>query len=148
MLVCFGWSKLAIIIPTAIMISFPLTLNIYRGLNSVTKEFLEFFKIHRSHFLQILFYLRLPFALPQVFSGLRISISVAGVSAVAGEWAGGQEGLGLLIQESRRNADYTAIFGALVCLIVLSLVLYLGIYFIESLYQNYYLHINGTSKEN
>jgi NitT/TauT family transport system substrate-binding protein len=125
MVVWFGWGYIAIIIPTALMIFFPLTLNIYQGLRSTPEDLLEFFQANQATSLQTFFKLRLPWALPQIFSGFRIAAAIAGVSAVAGEWAGAQEGLGILMLESRRNTDLEITFGALFCLTVMSILLYL-----------------------
>ena len=124
MVVWFGWSYTAIVIPTALMIFFPLTLNIYQGLRSTPEDLLEFFQLNQATPWQIFLKLRLPCAIPHIFAGFRISSAIAGVSAVAGEWAGAQNGLGILMLESRRNADLEITFGALFCLTGISTLLY------------------------
>ena len=131
MVLWFGWSYLAIIVPTALMIFFPLAMTIYQGLRSTPGYLLDFFKTHQASSWQIFFKLQLPWALPPIFSGFRIAVAIAGIGAVAGEWAGAQEGLGLLMLESRRAADIEMMFGALVCLTGLSLTLYASAVFFE-----------------
>jgi NitT/TauT family transport system substrate-binding protein len=126
-----GWGYLAIVIPTALMIFFPLTLSIYQGLRATPQEHLDFFELHQAGYFQTLFKLRLPYALPHIFAGLRISAAVAGVGAIAGEWAGAQSGLGILMLESRRNTDLEITFCALIALTLLSSSLYLLILFFE-----------------
>lgn len=133
MVIWFGWGHLAIVIPTALMIFFPLTLTIYQGLRSTPQELLEFFETNQATSWQTLIKLRLPWSLPHIFSGFRISAAIAGVSAVAGEWAGAQNGLGVLMLESRRNTELEVTFGALFCLTLISLTLYLLILFCEKL---------------
>lgn len=130
-IIWFGWSFVAIIIPTAIMISFPLTMNIYKGLNSTPKNYLDFFKLHGASDWQLLFNINLPFARPHIFSGLRISAAIAGVGAIAGEWAGAQRGLGVLIQMCRRDFDLEGVFGCIFCLLLLSISFYGIILLIE-----------------
>ncbi|MCP5470194.1 MAG: ABC transporter permease/substrate-binding protein [Chlamydiales bacterium] len=124
MVVWFGWSQAAIIIPTALMIFFPLTLNIYQGLRATPRPFLEYFALNHATPWQTFLKLRLPWALPHIFAGFRISAAIAGVGAVAGEWAGAQQGLGVLMLESRRNTDLEITFGALLCLTLMSTMLY------------------------
>lgn len=124
MVLCFGWSFFAIVIPTALMVFFPLTLNIYQGIRATPKSYLEFFRSHNASTWQTLWKLRLPFALPHVFSGLRVSAAIAGVGAVAGEWAGAQAGLGVLLLEYRRNMDLVGVFAALLCLMIVTLGFY------------------------
>ncbi|NGX61457.1 MAG: putative thiamine biosynthesis protein [Chlamydiae bacterium] len=133
MVIWFGWGYTAIVIPTALMIFFPLTLNIYQGLRSTPQDLLEFFQTNRATGLQTFFKLRLPWALPHIFAGFRISAAIAGVGAVAGEWAGAQNGLGILMLESRRNTDLEITFAALFCLTTMSTLLYLSILACEKL---------------
>jgi len=120
----FDWSYTAIVIPTALMIFFPLTMNIYQGLNSTPSHLMDFFRIHDATNWQTFTKLQLPWALPHIFAGFRISAAIAGIGAIAGEWAGAQSGLGLLMLESRRGADLETTFGALFCLTIMSLTLY------------------------
>lgn len=131
MIYWFGWTQTAIIVPTALMIFFPLTLNIYQGLLATPLEYLEFFQTSGASPLQTFFKLRLPFARPHIFAGFKISSAVAGIGAIAGEWAGGQKGLGILMLESRRNTDLEITFAALVILAISSLGLYGLILFLE-----------------
>jgi NitT/TauT family transport system substrate-binding protein len=124
MVLWFGWSYIAIIVPTALMIFFPLTITIYQGLCSTPKHLVEFFDLNKATPWQTVTKLQMPWALPYIFAGFRIAVAAAGIGAVAGEWAGGQNGLGLLMLESRRAADLEMMFGALVCLAAMSLILY------------------------
>lgn len=131
MVLWFGWGYLAIVVPTALMIFFPLTLNIYQGLRATPQSHLDYFQLHRATYFQTLFKLRIPFALPHIFAGFRISAAIAGVGAIAGEWAGAQSGLGILMLESRRNTDLEITFCALIALTLLSSSLYLVILLLE-----------------
>lgn len=138
MVLWFDWSYLAVVIPTALMIFFPLTMNLYRGLVSTPQHLLDFFQLHEASSSQTFWKLRLPWAVPYMWAGLRISAAVAGIGAVAGEWAGAQSGLGVFMLESRRAAEIDMMFGALFCLTAMSLGLYLLILFFEK--RNLQLH--------
>lgn len=131
MVIWFGWGYTAILIPTALMIFFPLTLNIYQGLRSTPQELLNFFASNQATAWQTFIKLRLPWAAGHIFAGLRISAAIAGVGAVAGEWAGAQQGLGVLMLESRRAMDLDMTFGALACLTFISMLFYVFILFCE-----------------
>ncbi len=124
MVIWFGWSYTAIVVPTALMIFFPLTMNIYQGLKSVPKHMIDYFRLNGATRWQIFTKLQLPWAVPHIFAGFRISTAIAGIGAVAGEWAGAQAGLGLLMIESRRATDLTTTFGALFCVAFISLSVY------------------------
>jgi len=131
MVLWFDWSYLAVVVPTALMIFFPLTMNLYKGLVATPKHLLDFFQLHGASSSQQFWKLRLPWAIPYLWAGLRISAAVAGIGAVAGEWAGAQSGLGVMMLESRRAAEIDMMFGALFCLTAMSLALYLLILFFE-----------------
>lgn len=135
MILWFDWSYTAIVFPTALMIFFPLTVSIYKGLADTPKHLLDYFTIHRATEWQQLVKLRLPWAAAHIFSGLRIAAALAGMGAVTGEWAGAQEGLGVLMMESRRGADLESTFAALFCLKAMSLSLYALTILAEGLFQ-------------
>lgn len=124
MILWFGWSYMAIIVPTALMVFFPLTINIYKGLCATPKNMLDFFRLYHATAWQTFLKLQLPWALPHIFAGFRIAVALAGMGAVAGEWAGAQKGLGILMLESRRSADLPMMFAAMACVTALSLGFY------------------------
>ncbi len=131
MVLWFGWSATAIIVPTALIIFFPLTMNIYQGLSSTPQHLRDYFVLNKATSWQIFYKLQLPWAKDSIFSGIRIAAALAGIGAVTGEWAGAQSGLGLLMLESRRATDLETTFGALFCLTLASLALYSLIVFFE-----------------
>lgn len=142
MVIWFDWSYTAIVIPTALMIFFPLTMNIFQGLRSVPPQLIDFFQINQASTWQIFYKLQLPWALPHICSGIRISAAMAGIGAVAGEWAGAQAGLGVMMLESRRAIDLETTFAALFCLTVISLIFYSLTYCLE-----FFVYHQRTAKE-
>ena len=129
----FDWSYVAIVVPTALMIFFPLTINIYQGLCSTPRELLDYFRVNQATGWQTFCKLQLPWSLPHLIAGFRISTAIAGIGAVAGEWAGAQGGLGILMLESRRSTDLEMTFAALLCLTLLSLSFYGATLFFEQI---------------
>jgi NitT/TauT family transport system substrate-binding protein len=126
----FGWGLLAIIIPSSLMMLFPLTMSIYKGLQAARPEFIDYFHLHGATKSQIFIKLQVPFALPSLFAGLRIALTISGIGAIVGEWVGAQKGLGVLMIESRQSLDIEMTFAALLALCIMTVGLYLiGIYF-------------------
>lgn len=146
MVLWFGWSYMAIIVPTALMIFFPLTIAIYQGLCATPAPLLEFFRMHSATQWQTFYKLQLPWAMPHLFTGFRIAVAIAGIGAIAGEWAGAQAGLGLLMIESRRAADVEIMFAALACLTFVSLVLYAAVAMLERYIARRYYRIQSLGK--
>lgn len=124
MVIWFGWSYTAVVLPTVLILFFPLTLNIYQGFKAVPQEYLQAFELWGATPFETLWRCRLPWALPQICAGGRIAAGLAGSAAIVAEWAGAQEGLGVLMLESRRAADLITVFGAIFCVVVLSVAVY------------------------
>lgn len=136
MILWFGWSYTSLIVPTALTIFFPLTLSVYQGMRSTPPTLLDYFQLHQATPWQTFAKLQLPWGLPHVFAGLRIAAVLAGLGAVAGEWAGAQRGLGVLMIDSRHNVDLRMTFGCLFCLATLSLTCYGSVVLVERGVQN------------
>lgn len=124
LLACFGWGLFSIVLPTILMLSFPLTLSFSKGLSATPEEYIHFYRLHGAKPLKILLSIRMPFALPHIFSGLKIAAASSATGAVAGEWAGAQKGLGVLMQIFRRQFDFEGVFICLGLVIALSLSCY------------------------
>ena len=63
-------------------------------------------------------------ALPSIFGGLKISITLAVVGAVVGEFVGGDAGLGYLLMVANGSMDTPLLFAGIIALTVLGVVLY------------------------
>lgn len=124
MVTMFGFSKLSIIVPTVIMIIFPFALTLYKGLCNVPQSLVNYFTFHRASEWDKFWKLRVPYTVSYLISGLKLACSIAGVGAIAGEWAGAQEGLGVFIQETRRSFDLDGVFSGVFILVSMSLILY------------------------
>ena len=69
--------------------------------------------------------LEVPAALPSIFGGLRIGVTLAVVGAIVAEWAGGEHGLGVLINLARGSLfDIPLMFATLMTIGLLGLALY------------------------
>jgi NitT/TauT family transport system permease protein len=79
------------------------------------------------------FKIRLPDALPSIFGGLKISITLAVVGAVVGEFVGGDAGLGYLLMVANGSMDTQLLFAGIVGLTILGVALYLLVELAERL---------------
>lgn len=113
--------KLAVV---ALMVFFPVVVTAAEGFGSVDRSLLDLLRsVHASQW-QIFRRVRMPHALPQIFSGLKIGITLAVVGAVVGEWVGSDAGLGYLILHANTLLDTTLLYAALVILVVMGVVLF------------------------
>jgi len=108
---------------------FPVIANTYAGLASVDPNLRDLFKLYRAGWLSTLLRLRLPFALPQMLTGLKIAAGLAVIGAMVGELVGSSGGLGSVIDVSRTQLRNDKIFAA----VLLSSLLGLGLFLIVTI---------------
>lgn len=120
-----GYGIASKVVMAAIIIFFPLTSCCYDGLNSTPKNYLEMSKTMGATPWQQLIFIRLPASLPSIASGIRISVVVAPIGAIAGEWVGSSEGLGYLMLQANARMMVDEMFAALFFLSCLSISLYI-----------------------
>lgn len=123
-------SKVAISMLIAL---FAIVIDTVLGLRSVDPEVLELTKSMRATPLQVLWKVRFPTALPAMFAGMKVAISLALVGAIAGEFVASQVGLGYAILTAQGMFQTTSVFASVVLLGVLGTVLFYLMNLIERL---------------
>jgi NitT/TauT family transport system permease protein len=119
---------------TAFLVAFfPILVSTIVGLRSIEREMLELASSIRATTLQTFFHFRLPMALPNVFAGMKVSVAFSVVGAVIAEWVGANAGLGYLLLQANGNLDATLLFAVLVILLLIGVVLYYAVEFVERL---------------
>ena len=132
-LVWFGFGLLPKVLIAFLIAFFPVVINTAIGLASIERE-----KVYLAQSMGLgpwaTFYkIRLPNALPSIFAGLKISITLAVVGAVVGEFVGGQGGLGHLLLVANGSMDTALLFAGIVALTILGVVFFGLIALVERL---------------
>ena len=120
----FGFGIASKVIMAAIIVFFAIVLNTLDGLKSTDPDIISLFRIHRATRWLILWKVRIPAALPFIFSGAKIGISISTIGAVIGEWIGAEAGLGRLMLFANSQAQTSLVFAAIFCLTLLGLSLF------------------------
>lgn len=103
---------------------FPIVISTATGLQSTPAELVELTRSLCASRRQIFTKVRFPAAMPQVFVGLKVAISLAVIGAVIGEFVGSSEGLGWVIVNTNSNLNTPLAFGAMALLAVMSIGLF------------------------
>ena len=103
---------------------FPIVISTASGLASTSAELVELARSLCASRRQTFLKIRFPAAMPQVFVGLKVAISLAVIGAVIGEFVGSSEGLGWVIVNSGANVNTPLAFAAMALLAVMSVVLF------------------------
>jgi len=126
---------LALLVCAWIVAFFPIVSNTTVGLNSADRNLLALFRLYGSSPGQVLWYLRVPTALPYFLAGLRISGGLALIGAVVAEFVAGtggaETGLAFRILEAGYRLAIPRLFAALFLLSVTGIAIYLALDFIS-----------------
>jgi NitT/TauT family transport system permease protein len=119
----------------ALLISFfPVVVNMVTGLLAIEDELIELCRILHAGRWQEFTKVRLPNALPYLFSSLKVASTLAVIGAVIGEFVGGSEGLGHLIIIANTEMRTQMSFVALFALSILGFLLYGAVVLAERLF--------------
>ena len=124
LLVWFGTgikSKLAMAFVIAF---FPVVVDTATGLRSTSPELIELARSLQCTRLQTFFKIQLPSALPSIFSGAKIAVTLSVIGAVIGEFIGSNEGLGNLLLTANSQLNSPLVWASLTVLSVLGVILY------------------------
>ena len=112
---------------------FPIVIATATGLKQTPAELVELARSLCASEWQTFRRFRFPSALPEIFIGLKVAISLAVIGAVIGEFVGASEGLGWVIVNSGANVNTSLAFAAMVILSLISVVLFYAIVLVERL---------------
>ena len=112
---------------------FPITVGLLDGYKSVDKDSIDLLRAMGASKVQIFFHVKLPAALPQFFSGLKISASYAVVGAVISEWLGGFEGLGVYMTRVSKAYAFDKMFAVIIFIVIISLLLMFTVNLIKTI---------------
>ena len=127
----FGLGMTPKIVIAAVICFFPTLVNMIRGLDSASDNEHELFRVLSATRSEIFWSLRLPRALPMLFSSLRIASATAVIGAIVGEWIGSDKGLGALIIQASFNYQSDRLYAAIVLSSCLSIVLFCSVVLVE-----------------
>jgi NitT/TauT family transport system permease protein len=119
----------------------PIIANTTQGLISVDRNMVDLFLIHNASRAQLLLKLRLPHALPSIFTGIRIASGIAVIGAITGELFAGSSrvgvgGIGYAIQYANAQLETDYLFALVLAATVLGFAFFFTVMFLEW----YFLH--------
>jgi NitT/TauT family transport system permease protein len=121
----FGGGLLARVLICALIVFFPIAIATMVGIRSADPLLIEMLRSLGATPAQLTARLEIPSALPVIFGGLRVGVTLAVIGAVVAEWAGASQGLGVLINIANQGLfDTPLMFVALATLAVIGITLH------------------------
>jgi NitT/TauT family transport system permease protein len=119
--VTLGTTDLPRVFITFLITFFPIVVTATTGLLATPEELVELSRSLRAGKAREMLHIRLPFALPYIFSALKISTTLAVIGAVVAEFVAAERGLGYFIHFSTSFFKINQGYAALVVLVAISL---------------------------
>ena len=129
--VWFGFGVFPKVIVAFLLGFFPVIVATVQGFKSIEPEVIDLARSMGANPFKIFLKFRLPQAMPAIFSGLKVSVTLAVVGAVVGEFVGSNAGLGYVLQKANGNFYLPLMFAGLVILSMIGVLLFLVIELVE-----------------
>lgn len=147
LIIWFGLGVQTKVFVSFLVAFFPVVIATVAGMRAVETETMELIRSMRATRMQIFWKIRLPAALPHFFSGLKVAVAFAVVGAVVGEWVGSEKGLGYLLLWANANLDTPMMFSVLIMLMVIGVVLYYAVVWLERIAIPWHISIRGEGPQ-
>jgi NitT/TauT family transport system permease protein len=129
--VWFGFGIIPKVIAAFLLAFFPIVVATVVGFKSVERDMLDLARSMKATRLQVFMRISLPQALPSIFGGLKVSVTLAVVGAVVGEFVGSNSGIGYVLQIANGNFDLPLMFAALTVLSLIGVLLFAAVDLVE-----------------
>ena len=124
LVIWFGFGLLPKIIVITLVCFFPITVAALDGFRQTTAELTHYMKMAGASKKQIFWKVEWPYALPSLFSGLKIAATYSVMGAVISEWLGAKEGIGVFMTLASSSFRTDRVFVAIFLIMILSLVFF------------------------
>ena len=123
-IIWFGFGSAPKVVLVALFTFFAIAIGTLQGLGSADLDTMNLLRTMGASRRQILLRVRLPSALPQFFTGLKVAITFSYVSAIFAEYVGATQGLGYYMSVARQADNTELVFGAVIVSALLTLILF------------------------
>jgi NitT/TauT family transport system permease protein len=127
----FGFTPKLLIV--FLLCFFPIVVSSVAGFKAVDPEVMDFAHTTGASGWRMFFKIRLPQALPDIFTGLKVGAALSATAAVVAEFVAADRGLGYLLQQYNGQLETPMVFAIIVLLSLIGLVVYYAVELVERL---------------
>lgn len=131
LIIWMGAGLLPKILIVAVTAFFPVTVNAVAGLRAAEENYVHLLRSVAATEAQVFLHLRVPYALPYIFAGLKLATTLSVLGAIVAEFMGASEGLGYLILSSTFNFEVARVFVSLIVLVAIGVLFFGLVSFLE-----------------
>jgi NitT/TauT family transport system permease protein len=133
LLLILGHGEIPKVIVAFLVAFFPVVVDTATGLAATPPELLDLSRSYRASAFKTFLKVRLPMAMPFVFAGAKVAITLSVIGAVVGEFVGSDRGLGYLILSATSYWKTELAFSSMILLSVMAIVLFGAVALVERL---------------
>jgi NitT/TauT family transport system permease protein len=130
-IIWFGFGFTPKLLVVFLLSFFPIVVSSIAGFKSVDLDIMDFARTTGASQWKMFAKIRLPQALPQIFTGLKVGAALAATAAVVAEFVASDKGLGYLLLQYNGNLDTPMVFATIILLSLIGLVVYYVVELIE-----------------
>src|SRR5881628_1530082 len=133
LLLILGHGEIPKVIVAFLVAFFPVVVDTATGLAATPPELLDLSRSYRASAFKTFVKVRLPMAMPFMFAGAKVAITLAVIGAVVGEFVGSDKGLGYVILSATSYWKTELAFSSMILLSVMAIVLFGAVALVERL---------------
>ncbi|OBR95706.1 putative aliphatic sulfonates transport permease protein SsuC [Clostridium ragsdalei P11] len=122
-IIWFGFGVLPKIIVVVMVCFFPIVVSLVDGFEKVDRDYINLFSTMKASRLQTFYHLKLPYAMVNFFSGLKIAATYMIMSAIIGEWLGGDNGIGVYMVRAKNAYQLDKVFASILVIVIVSIII-------------------------
>ena len=119
LVIWFGFSIVPKVLVVVLIAFFPIAVSTVDGLKAVDPEMVQLMRTFGASKARIFREVRIPVALPYIFTGAKVAAAFSVLGAVFGEWVGAKGGLGYLLLLKNRAVNTDEVFAIILALSIL-----------------------------
>jgi NitT/TauT family transport system permease protein len=140
-IIWFGFGFLPKLLLVFLLSFFPIVVSSIAGFKSINPEVVDFVRTTGANGLRTFFKVRLPHALPEIFTGLKVGAALSATAAVVAEFVASDRGLGYLLLQYNGDLNTRMVFAAIILLSAIGV----AIYYIAELLERILIPWRATS---
>jgi NitT/TauT family transport system permease protein len=130
-IIWFGFGLAPKLLLVFLLCFFPIVVSATAGLRSVPADILDLARSTGTTELLIFRKIRLPHAMPSIFTGLKVAATLATTAAIVAEFVASDRGLGYMLLEFNGNLETSMVFATVILLSFIGVILYSVVEFVE-----------------
>jgi NitT/TauT family transport system permease protein len=130
-IIWFGFGFMPKLLLVFLLSFFPIVVSSIAGFKSLDPDVMDLARSTGAGPWRLFVKIRLPQALPDIFTGLKVGAALAATAAVVAEFVASNKGLGYLLLEYNGNLETAMVFAVIIVLSLIGLAIYYGVEFLE-----------------